>query len=248
MWVMNRFGVATHVYSGMIKATVRRIRTADHDDSLHVIESRHETISRTATSNGLSNENAVTPGIWGTFGLPDSVRSWWLNQLFILGLRASRETADTASTFRVSTVNEGRLVIARIAEFTAAVRRVGEGGSALDPAVVSQLVGRRRKDDPLATLTRREREVLELMAARPPRRWSVSWTPPATTPRSAAGSGCTRTTCSARSWLQRSAASSPSPPAPGWRGCPAAPDNNSPSRPSATCRSGSGTCRSSSSR
>jgi DNA-binding NarL/FixJ family response regulator len=51
-----------------------------------------------------------------------------------------------------------------LTEFADAVRRVGEGGSALDPAVVSRLVGRRRVDDPLADLTPREREVLELMA------------------------------------------------------------------------------------
>ena len=49
-------------------------------------------------------------------------------------------------------------------EFTAAVRRVAAGGSALDSSIVSQLVGRRRRDDPLADLTPREREVLELMA------------------------------------------------------------------------------------
>jgi DNA-binding NarL/FixJ family response regulator len=49
-------------------------------------------------------------------------------------------------------------------DFTAAVRRVGEGGSALDPEVVSRLLGRRRRDDPLAELSTREREVLELMA------------------------------------------------------------------------------------
>jgi DNA-binding NarL/FixJ family response regulator len=49
-------------------------------------------------------------------------------------------------------------------DFIAAVKRVAEGGSALDPAVVSQLVGRRRRDDPLEELTAREREVLELMA------------------------------------------------------------------------------------
>ena len=49
-------------------------------------------------------------------------------------------------------------------EFTAAVRRVAAGGSALDSSVVSQLVGRRRRDDPLADLTPREREVLQLMA------------------------------------------------------------------------------------
>src|SRR4029078_5360468 len=47
--------------------------------------------------------------------------------------------------------------------FAAAVGRVAEGGSALDPAVVSQLVGRRRRDDPLEELTSREREVLEAM-------------------------------------------------------------------------------------
>jgi DNA-binding NarL/FixJ family response regulator len=54
--------------------------------------------------------------------------------------------------------------VADIPEFVAAVRRVGEGGSALDPSVVSQLVGRRRQDDPIDQLTPRERQVLELMA------------------------------------------------------------------------------------
>jgi DNA-binding NarL/FixJ family response regulator len=54
--------------------------------------------------------------------------------------------------------------VSDIGEFAAAVRRVGEGGSALDPTVVSQLVGRRRKNDPLGDLSPREREVLELMA------------------------------------------------------------------------------------
>jgi DNA-binding NarL/FixJ family response regulator len=54
--------------------------------------------------------------------------------------------------------------VSDIGEFAAAVRRVAEGGSALDPSVVAQLVGRRRKDHPLASLTPRERQVLELMA------------------------------------------------------------------------------------
>jgi DNA-binding NarL/FixJ family response regulator len=54
--------------------------------------------------------------------------------------------------------------ISDIAEFASAVRRVAEGGSALDPAVVGLLVGRSRKDDPISALTPREREVLELMA------------------------------------------------------------------------------------
>jgi DNA-binding NarL/FixJ family response regulator len=41
---------------------------------------------------------------------------------------------------------------------------VAAGGSALDPIIVSTLLSRRRSDDPLATLTPREQEVLELMA------------------------------------------------------------------------------------
>ena len=54
--------------------------------------------------------------------------------------------------------------VADIEEFSSAVRRVAEGGSALDPAVVSELVGRHRRDDPVHALSPREREVLELMA------------------------------------------------------------------------------------
>ena len=49
-------------------------------------------------------------------------------------------------------------------EFYESVRRVGRGGTVVDPEVVAQLMGRRRERDPLAELTPREREVLELMA------------------------------------------------------------------------------------
>jgi DNA-binding NarL/FixJ family response regulator len=54
--------------------------------------------------------------------------------------------------------------IGDVDEFVGAVRRVAAGGSAIDPQIVSTLLRRRRSDDPLALLTRREREVLELMA------------------------------------------------------------------------------------
>jgi DNA-binding NarL/FixJ family response regulator len=54
--------------------------------------------------------------------------------------------------------------VADVDEFVASVRRVAEGGSALDPLVVAELVGRSRGDDPVERLSPREREVLELMA------------------------------------------------------------------------------------
>ena len=55
--------------------------------------------------------------------------------------------------------------VSDLAELATSVRRVGEGGSVLDPAVVSQLVSRRRPGgDPLGQLTDRERDVLGLMA------------------------------------------------------------------------------------
>jgi DNA-binding NarL/FixJ family response regulator len=61
----------------------------------------------------------------------------------------------------------GYLLKDRVSDFSGfadAVRRVAEGGSVLDPTVVSRMLGRRRRDDPLDALTAREREVLELMA------------------------------------------------------------------------------------
>jgi len=51
-----------------------------------------------------------------------------------------------------------------IPEFMEALRRVGRGGTALDPEVVAQLMVRNRGDDPLTALTPREREVLAAMA------------------------------------------------------------------------------------
>jgi DNA-binding NarL/FixJ family response regulator len=49
-------------------------------------------------------------------------------------------------------------------EFAEAVRRVGEGGSVLDPEVVTRMLSRRRREDPVDDLSPRERDVLELMA------------------------------------------------------------------------------------
>jgi len=54
--------------------------------------------------------------------------------------------------------------VSDVKEFIAAVRRVAEGGSAIDSTIISQLLGRRREDSSLERVTPREREVLELMA------------------------------------------------------------------------------------
>jgi DNA-binding NarL/FixJ family response regulator len=54
--------------------------------------------------------------------------------------------------------------VVRAADFLDAVERVANGGSVVDPALVKALVGASRRDDPLAELTAREREVLALMA------------------------------------------------------------------------------------
>jgi DNA-binding NarL/FixJ family response regulator len=54
--------------------------------------------------------------------------------------------------------------VLEIDDFLDSVRRVGKGGTAIDPEVIGQLVGRRRENDPLEELTPREREVLGLMA------------------------------------------------------------------------------------
>ena len=82
-----------------------------------------------------------------------------LSQYVEVGL-AMRLLADSAE--RTGYLLKDR--ITEVDEFVDAVRRVAAGGSALDPIIVSTMLSRRRSDDPLAELTPREREVLELMA------------------------------------------------------------------------------------
>jgi DNA-binding NarL/FixJ family response regulator len=82
-----------------------------------------------------------------------------LSQYVELGL-AMRLLADSAEG--VGYLLKDR--IGDVEDFVGAVHRVAGGGSALDPTIVSTLLGRRRVDDPLESLTPREREVLELMA------------------------------------------------------------------------------------
>ena len=77
------------------------------------------------------------------------------------------EARHALRLFRETPEGFGYLLKDRVVElddFLDAVHRVGRGGTAIDPEVVAQLLGRRPEDDPLAELTPREREVLGLMA------------------------------------------------------------------------------------
>src|SRR3954463_6930326 len=85
----------------------------------------------------------------------------------VLVLSQYVEEAYALDLLSESTERTGYLLKDRIADvesFTDAVQRVARGGSALDPEVVALLLGRRRRRDPFAALTPREREVLGLMA------------------------------------------------------------------------------------
>src|SRR5688500_16329092 len=85
----------------------------------------------------------------------------------VLVLSQYVEEAYALELLSESTERTGYLLKDRVADvdtFTDAVRRVAGGGSALDPEVVGLLLGRRRREDPLAVLSPREREVLALMA------------------------------------------------------------------------------------
>ncbi|MEV1002280.1 response regulator transcription factor [Nonomuraea sp. NPDC050202] len=88
-------------------------------------------------------------------GLPVLILSQYVEQLYARELLSDRSGGV------------GYLLKDRIGDvdrFVDAVRQVAAGGTAMDPEVVTQLLTRRGRDEPLATLTPREREVLELMA------------------------------------------------------------------------------------
>jgi DNA-binding NarL/FixJ family response regulator len=90
-----------------------------------------------------------------------------LPEVSVLVLSQYVEVAYARELLAESAEGLGYLLKDRVADvgaLTDAVRRVGAGGSALDPEVVSQMLGRRRQEDPLEELTPREREVLGLMA------------------------------------------------------------------------------------
>jgi len=90
-----------------------------------------------------------------------------LPEIGILVLSQYVEESYATRLMASGTEGVGYLLKDRVADidrFVDGVQRVAEGGSVLDPEVVSQMLGRRRADGPLDTLTPREREVLAAMA------------------------------------------------------------------------------------
>ena len=88
-------------------------------------------------------------------GLPVLVLSQYVEQLYARELLADRDGG-------VGYLLKDR--VSNVGQFIDAVRQVAAGGTAMDPEVVAQLLTRRAADEPIASLSPREREVLELMA------------------------------------------------------------------------------------
>ena len=90
-----------------------------------------------------------------------------LPDLAVLVLSAYVEPAFATDLLTQGSAKLGYLLkerVTRIADLADGVRRVAAGGSVVDPEVVGRLLGRARRHSPLDELTRREREVLGLMA------------------------------------------------------------------------------------
>ena len=88
-------------------------------------------------------------------GLPVLVLSQYVEQLYARELLADH-AGGVGYLLKDRVFNDD--------QFIDAVRTVAAGGTMMDPDVVAKLLGRRAKDEPLARLSAREREVLELMA------------------------------------------------------------------------------------
>jgi DNA-binding NarL/FixJ family response regulator len=134
-------------------------RAGDADDLLRKVRAHKPDIAivdirmpPTHTDEGLRAARVIRDELPGTGVL---VLSQYIEEEYAADL-----LADSAA-------GVGYLLKDRVADvdrFVDAIRRVAEGGSALDPEVVSQMLGRRRSAGPLDDLTAREREVLALMA------------------------------------------------------------------------------------
>jgi DNA-binding NarL/FixJ family response regulator len=136
------------------------VAAVDNADELLVVVERHKP--------DLAVVDVRMPPTFTDDGLRAArqIRARW-PEVGILVLSQYVEEAYATELLAEETSGLGYLLkdrVADVAEFLAAVRRVGDGGTALDAEVVAQLLARTRRRDPLERLSRREREVLGLMA------------------------------------------------------------------------------------
>ena len=145
--VLDDAGFDVVAQAGDAEDLLRKVRA--HKPDIAVVDVR---MPPTNTDDGLRAAQQIRTELPGTSVL---VLSQYVEESYALELL-------TDSAEGVGYLLKDRVL--EIDRFTDSVRRVAEGGSALDPEVVSQLLGRQREEDPLAELTPREREVLGLMA------------------------------------------------------------------------------------
>jgi DNA-binding NarL/FixJ family response regulator len=136
------------------------VSTVDNADDLLTVVERHQP--------DLAVVDVRMPPTFTDDGLRAAlqIRARW-PRVGILVLSQYVEETYASELLADDTAGLGYLLkdrIAEVGEFLAAVRRVGQGGTALDPEVVAQLLARSRRRDPLDRLSPREREVLGLMA------------------------------------------------------------------------------------
>lgn len=122
---------------------------AEHQPDIAVVDVR---LPPSFTDEGL---RAVIEARRQTPGLPVLILSQYVEHLYARELLSDRAGG-------VGYLLKDR--VGDVGQFVSAVRRVAEGGTALDPEVVAQLLSRRSREKPLAALTARERDVLALMA------------------------------------------------------------------------------------
>ncbi len=144
----------------LVDAGEEVVATVDNADDLLTVVERHQP--------DLAVVDVRMPPTFTDDGLRAAlqIRARW-PKIGILVLSQYVEETYATELLANDTAGLGYLLkdrIADVAEFLTAVRRVGEGGTALDAEVVAQLLARTRRRDPLDRLSPREREVLGLMA------------------------------------------------------------------------------------
>ena len=136
------------------------VATVDNADDLLTVVERHKP--------DLAVVDVRMPPTFTDDGLRAAlqIRARW-PEIGILVLSQYVEETYASDLLANDTAGLGYLLkdrIADVSEFLEGVRRVGQGGTVLDPEVVAQLLARSRRRDPLERLSPRERDVLGLMA------------------------------------------------------------------------------------